>query len=154
MTELNCTNGIYSIKKKTPFAQIGNFKSATINNICEFAYNMSFGKLGKHRANRSGGLKLRSDIEIFIDAFQGKLSECALYNQFYKEHEISTPDFSTYELGKWDDTDFIINNKYIAVKSTKYYGNILLLETKDWSNKGEYIPNINKVNKGIFISFS
>ena len=32
----------------------------------------------------------------------------------------------------------------MAVKSTKDYGQLLLLETKDWNDKGYYIPNIKK----------
>lgn len=32
--------------------------------------------------------------------------------------------------------------KKIAIKSTKFFGNLLLLETKDWDENGRYIPNI------------
>lgn len=34
-----------------------------------------------------------------------------------------------------------LTKKHIAVKSTKYFGQLLLLETKDWNEAGEYIPN-------------
>lgn len=30
----------------------------------------------------------------------------------------------------------------VAIKSTKSFGNLLLLETKDWDVQGRYIPNI------------
>lgn len=34
--------------------------------------------------------------------------------------------------------------KEIAIKSTKHFGQLLLLETKDWDKNGNYIPNIDK----------
>jgi hypothetical protein len=52
------------------------------------------------------------------------------------------PDLETWDLGKWDDTDFEINKYFLSVKSTKAFGNLLLLETKDWNENGEYIPNL------------
>ena len=44
--------------------------------------------------------------------------------------------------GQWDSFDFLINNKKINVKSTKHFGNLMLLEEGDWNNNAEYIPNV------------
>jgi hypothetical protein len=30
----------------------------------------------------------------------------------------------------------------ISIKATKHFGQLLLLETKDWNNNGQYIPNL------------
>ena len=37
-------------------------------------------------------------------------------------------------------------NKKINVKSTKHYGNLMLLEEGDWNSNAEYIPNISTNN--------
>lgn len=49
-----------------------------------------------------------------------------------------------YELGKWDKYDFKIDDLITSIKSTKYFGQLLLLETKDWTLDAEYIPNNNE----------
>jgi hypothetical protein len=36
-----------------------------------------------------------------------------------------------------------VNGKKVSVKSTKCFGQLLLLEKKDWNDRGEYIPNLN-----------
>ena len=135
--------GVFITKRKA-FNPIRAFKVETIQKTLDFAYEMSFGKEGEHRDHRSGGTHHRRKGEILADTFQGKLSEFAIYNQLYKDYEFKKPDLSTYGLGEWDDYDFIINNKKISVKSTKSFGNLLLLETKDWNNEAEYIPNLSK----------
>lgn len=139
------SDGLY-ITRRTNFNPITIFKESTIEKVFDFAYSMSFGKLGEHRNHRSGGTHIRKNGEIFANTFQGKLSEFALYNQFYKNFDITIPDLDTYGLGEWDNADFILNNRKISVKSTKSFGNLLLLETKDWNNKGEYIPNLSNGN--------
>ena len=63
-----------------------------------------------------------------------------------KEILVQEPDVETYALGVWDTFDFQILNKHLSVKSTKHFGNLILLETKDWSEDGEYLPNIDKDN--------
>ncbi len=40
----------------------------------------------------------------------------------------------------------IAKNKRIAVKSTKSFGNLLLLEQHDWDAEGRYIPNLHEKN--------
>jgi hypothetical protein len=104
---------------------------------------MTFGKEGEHRNHRSGGSYRRKAGEVFINSFQGKLAEFAFY-EFLQGKEMSCPepDISTYNLGAWDSSDFVVNRIKINIKSTKFYGNLILLETKDWNSNGEYIPNI------------
>lgn len=83
----------------------------------------------------------RKNGEIFANTFQGKLAECAVYNELHNKTDITMPDFDTYELGKWDTVDLKINGYEVSVKSTKAFGNLLLLETKDWNENGVYLPN-------------
>lgn len=134
------------------FNSLGSFKDSTIEKVIKFAYDMTFGASGAHRAHRSGGTHVRSNAEIFADAFQGKLAEFAVYNQLYKNHSINIPDLDVWNLGQWDDTDFIIDGKKAAVKSAKSFSQLLLLETKDWTAQGTYIPNIGK-NGGLYDYF-
>lgn len=49
--------------------------------------------------------------------------------------------YSFNSKGKWDTVDLACNNNKIAIKSTKHFGQLLLLETKDWDENGNYIPN-------------
>lgn len=108
----------------------------------DFAYNMTFGNKGKHRDHRSGGKHIRKPGEIFKDTFQGKLSECALYNVLNQRHIITEPNFEVWKLGEWDLDDFLIDDKRASVKSTKSIGNLLMLETKDFGANGVYLPNV------------
>lgn len=133
----------YTINNPKNFSKTNFFKQQYIVKTFEFAYNMSFGGQGEHRSHRSGGNHSRKNGEIFINAFQGKLAEFATYGIFALNGiKTSVPDLETYDLGIWDKCDLQINEKKIAIKSTKFFGNLLLLETSDWNNKGEYIPNI------------
>lgn len=136
-------NGLF-INSSVKFSPISAFKSETIEKVFEFAYGMSFGKEGEHRIYRSGGTHQRKMGEIFANVFQGKLAEFAFYNAVHGKLEVNLPDLAKWELGVWDDTDFIVMDKKINIKSTKSFGNLLLLETKDWNKNGQYIPNIEK----------
>ncbi|NFS12031.1 hypothetical protein FDE77_12340 [Clostridium botulinum] len=147
MKKLNSSNNTYVFTSTKNFNKIHDFKSESIKLAFDFAYNMSFGGKGEHRNHRSGGDHKRKNGEIFINAFQGKLAEFGIFNEFHRNKiEIEVPDLETYELGKWDKYDFEVNDKKIAVKSTKNYGQLLLLETKDWTSKGEYKPNLSTGN--------
>lgn len=115
--------------------------------VFKFAYGMSFGNEGHHRKNRSGGKNKRKNGEIFADTFQGKLAEFAFWKELNENSIIlSKPDINRTPLGTWDTVDFEYNGYKIAVKSTKSYGHLLLLETADWDNEGLYIPNENSGN--------
>lgn len=144
-------DGKYFTSVKT-FAPLGTFKNSTIEKAFKFAYDMTFGADGEHRAYRSGGTHVRKNGEIFADTFQGKLAEFAIYNQLFQTHKINVPDLGVWNLGEWDDVDFIIDGKKTAVKSTKSFGQLLLLEKKDWSADGAYIPNLAK-NGGLYDYF-
>lgn len=130
------------ITHKKPFSQYKDpFKIQTIETVFDFAYGMTFGGEGEHRKNRSGGITERHNGAVFADAFQGKLAECATCNLLYSVDPGIKLDFSKSKRGRWDTVDVIVNNRNIAVKSTKRFGNLLLLETKDWNAEGQYIPN-------------
>lgn len=131
------------ISRKKFFSPLSKISQSGINKAKDFAKNMTAKQLGEHRENRTGGSHKRSSKEIFINAFQGKLAEVAFYEYFMnKDLQINQPDFETYPRGQWDSFDFLINNKKINVKSTKHFGNLMLLEEGDWNNNAEYIPNI------------
>lgn len=132
-------NGYYILEKR-PFVRKGKLKAETIETVFNFAYEMAF--TDKHRNTRSGGSKGRTNGEIFANTFQGKIAECAACNFFYRYDPSAVPDFGTYEKGIWDSVDITVCGKQIAVKSTKHFGQLLLLETKDWDIYGRYIPNI------------
>lgn len=131
----------YYLTNKTTWCPRGEISSETINKVFNFAYKMSFG-IGQHRDHRSGGVYERKKGEIFIDCFQGKLSEFALVIDASKNNlHLVLPDTETWGLGKWDSTDTSYKDMKINIKSTKYYGNLLLLEAKDWDCNGSYLPN-------------
>lgn len=135
----------YHIRDKSikRFLAYANMELNDKKKCFEFAYGMSYGEEGAHRDHRTGGGVHRRKGQIFINVFQGKMAEFALYRYLKSKHiEINEPDISRYELGKWDTYDLLCQGKYISVKSTKSYGNLLLLETKDWNVNGDYIPNL------------
>ena len=131
----------YRITSKRPFHVDGEMSYVDINECFEFAYEMTFGE-GEHRNTRSGGERKRRSGEIFTDTFQGKLAEYAMY-RYLLQNEIYTtkPDLKIEGRGVWDSFDLEYGGLHISVKSTKEYGNLLLLETKDWDENGIYIPN-------------
>ena len=119
-------------------------KSSTVEKTFDFAFKMTFGEKGQHRQYRSGGTHVRKLGEIFADTFQGKLAEFAIYNCLYQDFDVNVPDLDVWNLGKWDSCDLVANGAKIAIKSTKAFGQLLLLETKDWDENGCYIPNYNQ----------
>ncbi len=146
MHKLTKEENCYFINNKRVFQSWHQFKETTIDQVFAFAYAMTFGE-GEHRDHRTGGTLHRKRGQIFINTFQGKLSELAVYNTFYQYNQqaysaLSQPDFAVYGLGEWDESDIVLNETKFSIKSTKFYGNLLLLETKDWNHKGEYIPNL------------
>ena len=132
------------ISVKKYFDEIGCIKDEYVKKSFEFAYSMTFGSKGQHRAYRSGGRHRRKNGEIFANTFQGKLCEFAVYQTLNETHDINEPDLEVYELGKWDKYDFKIDDLITSIKSTKYFGQLLLLETKDWTLDAKYIPNNNE----------
>lgn len=115
-----------------------------VNRCVAFAHEMAFGS-GEHRKNRSGGTKERTPEEIYVNTLQGKLAETALYD-YLRNHKLkpSNIDFSVSGKGIWDTFDLACSGHVMNVKSTKYYGQLLLLEKADWDDNGNYIPNQEK----------
>ena len=140
--EIDSRKKYISIKKE--FKSMGKINSDYILESFNFAYSKSFGKKGQHRNYRSGGTHRRKNGEIFTNTFQGKLCEFAVYQTLKGISDINKPDLKVYELGKWDTYDFKIDKSIVSVKSTKFFGQLLLLETKDWTTNAEYIPNNNE----------
>jgi len=137
------------ITRKVNFSSFGKIKKEHINASYKFAYKMSFTEYGHHRRKRSGGIDNRKKVQIFCDTFNGKLGEFAVY-QYFRMNGIKLPypDVNVMGEGQWDsyDFDFEKNNKRkkIGIKTTKKKGQLLLLETKDWNENGQYMPNLNK----------
>ncbi|MEH7885121.1 hypothetical protein V7654_12470 [Bacillus sp. JJ1609] len=134
---------LFKVNNKRPYKTDGILTNTIVKESFDFAFDMSFGKKGEHRQTRTGGDSKRTNGEIFTNAFQGKLAEYGT-KHFFKEHGVllDEPDTERYGLGKWDSVDFDYKKKKISVKSTKFYGELLLLETGDWNEKGEYRPNL------------
>lgn len=132
-----------------------------VNQCFQFSWDMTFGAVGEHRSHRSGGQHERSNAERFCDIFTGKFGEVAFYNLFKnrpKVQNISNIDYECYALGQWDSADFKIQNTAneqfnIAIKTTKHFGNLLLLEEKDWEifeQRATYKPNKNTDHQGVY----
>jgi len=137
----------YSIVKKKSFIKIGTISKDNVKKAEEFSHRMTYGKEGEHRNHRTGGSYRRSPQQIYENTLHGKLSEFALYEFFVSNDlEMGFPDLDAYPLGKWDAFDFNVKSKKLNVKSTKHFGNLLLLEFGDWNKDAEYIPNIDKHN--------
>lgn len=143
MEKLKKEDNKFFITRKKDFSPLSPFSKEIINAVFDFAYDMTFGAVGEHRDHRSGGQHKRKNGEIFINTFQGKLSEFGVYYFLRKANivDLGRPDLEKWELGKWDDADFKFNNFKFSIKSTKFYGNLILLETKDWNEEGFYLPN-------------
>lgn len=158
MTPLRREENNYYITNAKSYKKVRAFKSSTVKKVFDFAYAMTFGEDGEHRNHRSGGNYRRKKGEIFINAFQGKLSELAIHIQFSLfnrevQKRLPDPDFAVYGLGEWDDCDMQLDTKTFSIKSTKFYGNLLLLETKDWDQNGCYIPNLNNEHTSTYDYF-
>lgn len=135
----------YFVNNKKPFTGTLIPREA-IAAVRDFAYEMCFGE-GHHRNCRTGGQYTRKAGEKFCNTFQGKLAEAVLYNYFKSQGlEVKEPDFGIYKEGIWDDSDLEIHGRKINVKSAAFISNLLLLETKDWNTKGQYIPNLSLNN--------
>lgn len=135
----------YNLSARVSFNGYNNLSNEDLDISFNFAYDMAYGEL--HRNYRSGGTHERRNTEIFINALQGKLSEVFLRNLFIDAGiQVNDVDTGLYARGQWDAEDLSVFNGVgtevkITIKSTKNYGNLMLLETKDWNSRGEYIPN-------------
>jgi hypothetical protein len=131
----------YSVNRKKPFNGL-KINETDLQKAFDFSFEMCFGK-GHHREHRSGGQHERKKGEIFCNTFQGKLSEIVIYDYFIAQGlYCEEPDFSILGKGIWDDADLLVQGKKINIKSIAFFSDLLLLETKDWNSKAQYIPNI------------
>lgn len=146
-TKLDNEGNNYVVTRKRAFQSNVTLSEENFYKSFDFSYNMSFGQSGEHRNYRSGGTHRRKKGEIFANAFQGKLAEFATYEYLTGNGiDVEEPDISVYGLSKWDAYDLKANNKVINIKSTKEFGNLLLLERADWDHEARYIPNLGENN--------
>ena len=123
MHKLRQDGNSYYVEHKKEFRLNSPLKEETIKQVFDFAYSMTFGKDGEHRDHRTGGELNRKKGQIFINTFQGKLAELAVYNAFHTLNpnaykRLSSPDFEVYGLGEWDDSDIVLDQLKFSIKST------------------------------------
>ena len=132
---------IKNIQKTKAFQGVP-VKQEHIREAFEFSYSMAFGD-GFHRNKRSGGIHHRSAYEVFVNTFRGKIAEFVVSDFFTSQgREVSQIDLSIMGVGDWDSADLLVDEIPISIKATKHFGQLLLLETKDWNDSGQYIPNL------------
>lgn len=132
---------IKNIQKTKAFQGVP-VKQEHIREAFEFSYSMAFGD-GFHRNKRSGGIHHRSAYEVFVNTFRGKIAELVVSDYFTSQgREVSQIDLSIMGVGDWDSVDLLVDEIPISIKATKHFGQLLLLETKDWNDSGQYIPNL------------
>ena len=141
-------NGMsYEVSRRVNFSAMRFRSDHAPRAAFDFAWDMTFGNQGQHRNHRTGGVARRGNGEIFANTLQGKLAEFAVCQELERFGISVTPDLSRDSLGKWDSFDIRVNGIEIAIKSTKRYGNLLLLETQDWTVEGDYLHH--RESKGI-----
>lgn len=146
--EINGKNS-WSVPNKRKYGRLEKDKlprmyssDATIWNCLYFAAKMAYE--GNTRESFAGSNFQRNPGEILKDQFRGKLAECAVYQILVRSDlPVRQPDLNVYSLGWWDSGDLqIVNHRgetiNISVKSTKHYGQLLLLETDSWDKQGRY----------------
>lgn len=132
----------YYINSHVPFSPLGTLCPDLVETVFDFAYQMTFGQGGEHRSHRTGGTHHRRNGEIFANTFQGKLAEYALFCELTNSGiNVSEPDLGVFGLGEWDSVDLTIGDESVSIKSTKSFGNLLLLEENDWDEQANYLPN-------------
>ena len=128
--------------RKIPFEAIGTIDPEDVQKAIDFSCDMNYGK-GYHKNKRTEGDHERTPNEIFINDIQGKLAEYAVtycLNEY--GFEATEPDLAVYGKNEWDSVDIDCNGKHISIKSTKAFGQLLLLETAECDKNGCYTPNI------------
>lgn len=110
-----------------------------VQDAFNFAYGMTYGRVGQHRANRTNGRITRDMGEIFCNTFQGKLSEYVVRNSLVNMN-LSVGEVNTEqeELGRWDSHDLDVEGNILSIKSCKYFSEFLFLETGDYDYNGNY----------------
>lgn len=129
----------FEVGDRVPFEPTSFSKVDEVKEAFNFAWKMTFGKTGEHRDHRAGGFARRKTGEIFANTFQGKLAEFAVCQDLSNREIHVSPDLSVTGLGQWDSFDLKVGGYVISVKSTKRFGNLLLLEAADWDDDGNYL---------------
>lgn len=144
-------NSFFSSFKK-PFDDKISVAGNSIIESHKFAYEMAFGE-GKHRSNRSGGTLKRTPAEIYSNTLCGKISEFELrrYLSKWGDLKLSDIDLSVHDLGVWDNIDLEVNSKNISIKSSSFFSQFLLLETKDYKADGTYAHNRENKSPHIYV---
>jgi hypothetical protein len=149
LTPLVFIDGSFRLSKKRGWTTDVILSQDDVATAVAFARAMTLGD-GEHRDHRSGGQIRRKQRQIFHDTLNGKLSEIAVHRWLVQgavgTRSIGDIDFTTQGLGVWDSGDIEVSGYQFHVKSTKEFGNLLLLEVVDWDENGNYRPNIAKVN--------
>lgn len=141
-TEENGRSCFY-ITETRPFSALGEFTKEVVDIVFSFSYGMSLGRSGEHRDHRSGGQVRREPGELYRDTFQGKIAEFGLRESLSKLGiKYPEPNLEMWSLGRWDLGDAEVGGKKLCIKSAKHFANLLLLETKDWGEDGQYVPNL------------
>lgn len=140
MFKLERNNDSYHIFSKKPFNSGNEIDTEHVSDSFEYAYNMSF---NNEKDSTCDNGSTQKNGEVFLNAFQEKLSEYAFYKMASPlASSISEPDQTRSNFGNAPTYDFMLNDKKIAIMSTIYYGNLLLLELNEWNSDGKFIPNI------------
>lgn len=146
LTKLFSDDSGFRINSSQTFSVKTQASWESVRQALVFAYQMTFTGEGSHRSHRSGGSHNRKPGEILADTFQGKLAEFCFAEAMQNIGYSLSPDTSVSKLGVWDDSDFHLVGKTVGVKSTKHFGNLLLLEMKDWAEGGVYLPGTSNSN--------
>lgn len=148
LTDMERTTNGFIINNPKSYPVMNNmgytFNNNELRECFDYAFRISAEDLT--RPNRSGGSYYRSPNQIFVNHFLGKLSEYALFRFLqYNGIKVEKPDINIYSRGIWDTEDLIIHGNQseikLTIKSTKSFGNLMLLETKDWNSEAKYLPN-------------
>ena len=140
-TAMTISGLAFEVSHRVPFQPTSFSKVDEVKEAFNFAWKMTFGKSGEHRDHRTGGVARRKNGEIFANTFQGKLAEFAVCQELSSREIHAAPDLSVMGLGQWDSFDLKVGGYVISVKSTKRFGNLLLLEAADWDDDGNYLHN-------------
>ncbi len=114
-----------------------------VKSCLDFAQAMAYGN-GHHQALAfAGDNHRRSPSQIFRDTLQGKIAEFGIHT-FLHRKGVKVDEFPSCEVwgeGEWEDCDFTLNNGVVSVsvKSTKHFGNLLLLECHRYNQEGLYL---------------
>lgn len=111
------------------------FDDKTLEKYYKFAQGMK----GKHNPDM---IFKRNHWNIFRDDFRGKLGEEALVRYIELTNETlkinERIDTSISDRGVWDNTDLIVEKKYISVKSIRENSNFLLIEANRYEKNGNH----------------